>query len=170
MESSRVAHNPPLHGGEERVKNTSKGGDWAKGNKGKAEAAFTFSDHCSSAEPIQVCGAMVVAAIATRLRATPRTHSGAPQIIRAIIAVASELLLVLDAGAYPSHRIAYACIRPLCFVIGAGPFPRPGILATGIADDSEDSIEIISIFLFSNSVIANVYSTINHMFTGLLNF
>jgi hypothetical protein len=63
----------PLHGGEERVQNASKGGDWAKANKGKAEAAFTFIDHCSSAEPIQVCGAMVVAAIATRLRATPRT-------------------------------------------------------------------------------------------------
>jgi len=50
----------PRRWNEEKVKNASKGGDWAK-RKGKAEAAFTFIDHCSSAEPIQVCGAMVVA-------------------------------------------------------------------------------------------------------------
>jgi len=52
--------------------------------------------------------------------------------------------MMLDAG---------ACMRPLCFVIGAGLFPRPAILATGIVDDSEkDSIEHINSPLLQKSV------------------
>jgi hypothetical protein len=131
---SRVAHKPPLHSAPRRWRKGQKRKQgWLGQGKGKAEAAFTFSDHCSSAEPIQVCGAMVVAAIATRLPihhvGTPAAsqHQRAPQIIRAIIAVASELLYRWCLMPVPDG----ASMLPLCFVIGAGHFPRPGILVRG---------------------------------------